>query len=391
MKTAIIGQGYVGLPLAIAAAAAGHDVIGIDINVELVEKLNKGESPLEDITDLEIAKVLGTGRYQASANYEYLINAEIVVICLPTPLDDDYNPDISILKSAVTQLVPFLNRNVLLINESTVAPGTTREIIAQLLIEVGVPFDLAFSPERIDPANKNWNVTNTPKLVAGLTEAATSRAVEFYESFVDTVVVGSSLEVVEMAKLLENSFRLINISFINEIAKICSAMNIDVREVITAATSKPYGFMPFFPSAGVGGHCIPIDPKYLSHKASQLGIPSEFIDLAHKVNLSMPTYFVNIARKMLGALEEKRILVIGIAYKSDVADIRESPAVGLISELRQEGAEVAWHDDLVKQWKNEISSPIDNTYELAILVNPHSNCNISELGVIPILNTRGGY
>ena len=254
MKITIIGQGYVGLPLAIAAAQVGHQVVGIDINVQLVGNLNRGISPLRDISDEAILEALTSGSYRAADNFQPVSEAEIIVICLPTPLDAEHSPDISILIEAVNQLTPYLKPNVLVINESTVAPGTTREVIFEILKNADVPFDLAFSPERIDPANTNWNVTNTPKLVAGFTENAAKRAFDFYKSFVDTVTVGSSLEVIEMAKLLENSFRLINISFINEIAKICSTMKVDVREVIQAASSKPYGFMPFFPSAGVGGH-----------------------------------------------------------------------------------------------------------------------------------------
>jgi len=255
----------------------------------------------------------------------------------------------------------------------------------------GLPFDLAYSPERIDPANKTWNITNTPKLVAGLTEAAAQRAVAFYQSFVESVTLGSSLEVIETAKLLENSFRLVNISFINEIAQFCAVMKIDVREVIAASATKPYGFMPFFPSAGIGGHCIPVDPKYLSYKATEMGVPSRFIDLAHEINVSLPAFFLGVATGMLGNLKEKKILVVGLAYKPDVSDTRESPAKALITSLRQAGATVTWHDDLVKEWNNENSTPITDSHDLAILVNPHSHCDLSLLGSVLTLNTRGGY
>ena len=391
MKITIIGQGYVGLPLAIAAAQVGHQVVGIDINVQLVGNLNRGISPLRDISDEAILEALTSGSYRAADNFQPVSEAEIIVICLPTPLDAEHNPDISILIEAVNQLTPYLKPNVLVINESTVAPGTTREVIFEILKNADVPFDLAFSPERIDPANTNWNVTNTPKLVAGFTENAAKRAFDFYKSFVDTVTVGSSLEVIEMAKLLENSFRLINISFINEIAKICSTMKVDVREVIQAASSKPYGFMPFFPSAGVGGHCIPIDPIYLAHKASGIGCPSKFIELAQEINLTMPDYFLDISRNLIGDLRAKKILVVGIAYKSDVADMRESPALALIPLLRKAGAEVFWHDDLVRNWNGEFSSDLNSSYDLAILINPHSHTDLLKLGSIPVLNTRGGY
>ena len=391
MKVAIVGQGYVGLPLTIAAAKAGHQVVGTDSNATLIATLATGKSPIGDISDSDTAGALQSGRYQVTDSFEPVRSAEIVVICVPTPLDSVYNPDLSHLQSALKSIAQNLSAGTLVINESTIAPGTTRTTIAELLDTAGVQFDLAYSPERIDPANKTWNITNTPKLVAGLTEVAAQRAVAFYQSFVESVTLGSSLEVIETAKLLENSFRLVNISFINEIAQFCAAMKIDVREVIAASATKPYGFMPFFPSAGAGGHCIPVDPKYLSFKASEMGVPSRFIDLAHEINLSLPSFFLGVATGMLGNLKEKKILVVGVAYKPDVADIRESPAKALISAFRQVGATVTWHDDLVKEWNNESSTPITDSHDLAILVNPHSHCDLSLLGSIPTLNTRGGY
>jgi len=391
MRVAIVGQGYVGLPLAIAAARAGHNVVGIDSNPTLIATLAAGKSPIGDISDADTASALQSGRYQVTDSFESVRSAEIVVICVPTPLDSAYNPDLSHLESALKSIAQNLSAGTLVINESTIAPGTTRTTIAELLDTAGVQFDLAYSPERIDPANKTWNITNTPKLVAGLTEVAAQRAVAFYQSFVESVTLGSSLEVIETAKLLENSFRLVNISFINEIAQFCAAMKIDVREVIAASATKPYGFMPFFPSAGAGGHCIPVDPKYLSFKASEMGVPSRFIDLAHEINLSLPSFFLGVATGMLGNLKEKKILVVGVAYKPDVADIRESPAKALISAFRQVGATVTWHDDLVKEWNNESSTPITDSHDLAILVNPHSHCDLSLLGSIPTLNTHGGY
>jgi len=391
MKVAIVGQGYVGLPLTIAAAKAGHQVVGIDSNATLIATLAAGKSSIGDISDTDTAGALQSGRYQVTDSFEPVRSAEIVVICVPTPLDSAYNPDLSHLESALKSIAQNLSAGTLVINESTIAPGTTRTTIAELLNTAGVQFDLAYSPERIDPANKTWNITNTPKLVAGLTEVAAQRAVAFYQSFVESVTLGSSLEVIETAKLLENSFRLVNISFINEIAQFCAAMKIDVREVIAASATKPYGFMPFFPSAGAGGHCIPVDPKYLSFKASEMGVPSRFIDLAHEINLSLPSFFLGVATGMLGNLKEKKILVVGVAYKPDVADIRESPAKALISAFRQVGATVTWHDDLVKEWNNESSTPITDSHDLAILVNPHSHCDLSLLGSIPTLNTHGGY
>ena len=391
MKVAIVGQGYVGLPLAIAAAKAGHNIVGIDTNPNQIALLAKGISPIGDISDADISTVISTKQYQATDNFQSLNNAEIVIICVPTPLDDSYNPDLSHLEAALKSVTPHLAPNSLVIIESTVAPGTTRTFVADLLNTAGIPFDLAYSPERIDPANTTWNVTNTPKLVAGLTEAATKRASAFYQSFVVTVTTGSSLEVIETAKLLENSFRLVNISFINEVAQFCAALKIDVREVIDAAATKPYGFMPFYPGAGVGGHCIPVDPKYLSSKAEEIGVPSRFIDLAHEINLSLPSYFAGVATGILGTLKEKKILIVGVAYKPDVADSRETPADGIITVLRTAGAHVSWHDDLVQEWKNQTSTPLDDSFDLAILINPHSHCDLTLLGQTPVLNTRGGY
>ena len=391
MKVAIVGQGYVGLPLAIAASKAGHNIVGIDTNPNQIALLAKGISPIGDISDADISTVISTKQYQATDNFQSLNNAEIVIICVPTPLDDSYNPDLSHLEAALKSVTPHLAPNSLVIIESTVAPGTTRTFVADLLNTAGIPFDLAYSPERIDPANTTWNVTNTPKLVAGLTEAATKRASAFYQSFVVTVTTGSSLEVIETAKLLENSFRLVNISFINEVAQFCAALKIDVREVIDAAATKPYGFMPFYPGAGVGGHCIPVDPKYLSSKAEEIGVPSRFIDLAHEINLSLPSYFAGVATGILGTLKEKKILIVGVAYKPDVADSRETPADGIITVLRTAGAHVSWHDDLVQEWKNQTSTPLDDSFDLAILINPHSHCDLTLLGQTPVLNTRGGY
>jgi UDP-N-acetyl-D-glucosamine dehydrogenase len=391
MNIAIVGQGYVGLPLAISAAEVGHTVVGIDSNPDLVAALSVGKSPIGDVSNLNVATCLQSGNYRATQNFESVGNSEIVIICVPTPLDSDYNPDLSYLESALSAISPQLAENALVIVESTVAPGTTRTIVAELLGLSGVTFDLAYSPERIDPANQTWNVTNTPKLVAGLTQNAADRAANFYQTFISSVTIGSSLEVIETAKLLENSFRLINISFINEIAQFCAAIKIDAREVIDAAATKPYGFMPFYPSAGVGGHCIPVDPKYLSHTAEQLGVTSRFIDLAHEVNLSLPSYFVGVADGILNGLANKKILVIGIAYKPDVADSRETPAKGLLATLRAAGAQVSWHDDLVQVWNGESSTPISDGYDLAILVNPHSHSDLTLLGSVPVLNTRGGY
>jgi len=391
MKVAIVGQGYVGLPLAMAVVDAGHSVTGIDLDELIVNKIRMGLSPIKDVEDVTISHASKSGQYKISTSFESIQESNVVVICVPTPLDQLRKPDHSFLVNALDSIAKRLQPGTLIINESTVSPGTTRGLIKGTLDKAGVPYELAYSPERIDPANKRWTVTNTPKLVAGLSPTATQRAVEFYKTFVDSVTVGSSPEVVETAKLLENSFRLINISFVNEIAQFCEAMGIDVREVVDAAATKPYGFMPFYPGAGVGGHCIPVDPSYLVSKAQELGVPTRFIDLANDLNRSLATYFTGVATGILGELAGKKIVVVGVAYKPEVADVRETPAEGLIKELRARGADVKWHDELVQEWNGESSVALSSDFDLAILVNPHSNTDLKALASTRILNTRGGY
>ena len=280
----------------------------------------------------------------------------------------------------------------MLILESTVHTSYTRKVLGRFALNLkenkGLEVDIAFSPERIDPLNQKWDVKNTPKLVAGLTDKARDRAVEFYSKFIDTVIPCSSLEVAETAKLLENSFRLINISFINELAIFCNKIGIDVQEVIKAASTKPYGFMPFYPSVGIGGHCIPVDPVYLSHKAKEVGAPTRFIDLATKVNHEMPKYFVKRASQMLGKVKNKKVLVLGVSYKPNISDLRETPVEALIDGLRKKGAKVMWHDDIVKKWRGEKSAEISDKYDLAIIATPHDYFDLKKLGKTKILNTR---
>ena len=391
LKVAIVGQGYVGLPLAMAAVGAGNSVIGIDSDAGLVASLSSGVSVIEDVSDSELAAVLKNG-YSVSSSFSAVGDCSVVVVCVPTPLDEAGAPDISILVGAVSSVASVVEPGVLVIVESTIATGTIRKVIAPILeAELGVGnFDLVYSPERIDPLNKKWGVKNTPKLVAGLSEVALSRAVSFYSGFVSSVVPGSSVEVIETAKLLENSFRFVNISFINEISVLCDALGIDVLEVIEAAASKPYGFMPFYPGAGVGGHCIPVDPIYLASAARDAGSPSRFIELARDINSAMPAYFVGRAVEKLGTLSGKAIIVIGVAYKANVSDTRESAAEKLIDLLRGAGAIVSWHDDVVGTWRGEESSALSTGFDLAILVTPHDGLNMAALGSVPVINTRGG-
>jgi len=392
-QVSVIGLGYVGLPLAVAAANAGFKVIGVDVDEVKVSEINKGKSEIEDINNDELAGLVEGGKLTAKSDYASIESSEIVVICVPTPLLQNKLPDLSCLESAAKSIKGKLSDGSLVILESTVAPGTTREFLAPLLesdfTRPEKKFNLAFSPERIDPMNQNWTVKNTPKIVSGLTTESKNLAVNFYSEFIDEIIECESVEVAETAKLLENSFRFINISFINEISIFCQKLGIDVNEVIKAASSKPYGFMPFYPSIGVGGHCIPVDPIYLANASKTLGVSSRFIDLAEQINQEMPIYFVDRAEEKLDGLKNKKILVVGVAYKPNVADIRESPAKMLIAELKQKGAQVSWHDDLVKEWNGENSVALSNKYDLAILTTPHDYLDLTKLGDVPILNTRG--
>jgi UDP-N-acetyl-D-glucosamine dehydrogenase len=389
----VVGQGYVGLPLSIAAAEAGYKVWGIDKDPIRVENLNKGLSGIEDLPNSKLILSLKSGNYTASSKTSYISESKVILICVPTPLDKYNRPDLSILVGAVEEISQYIKPNSLIIIESTVEPGTTRDTLLPIVERVSkLPrdqFNLAFSPERIDPTNKNWNVANTPKLVSGLTEDCAEKAMKFYSLFVSTLTKCKSLEIAETAKLLENSFRLVNISFINEISTICSKLGIDVQLVIEAASTKPYGFMPFYPSIGVGGHCIPVDPIYLSEKARVLGAPSRMIELACDINDQMPNYFVGRAKEKLGSLKDKRILVVGVAYKPNVSDVRETPVEALLTGLTEQGAKVYWHDDLVKEWNGSKSVALSSDYDLAIIATPHSYIDIEKLGDILILDTRG--
>ena len=390
-QIAIIGQGYVGLPLALAACEAGYTVIGVDSDANKIEKLQSGKTGIEEVDSTKISNFLSSGKFKPVVDYNEVTNSSVILICVPTPLFENNLSDLSAVESAAKEVAKHLSKNSLVIMESTVAPGTTRDFLVPIL-ELGSglnkeDFHVAFSPERIDPLNKNWNVKNTPKIVAGLTEIAKVMAINFYSKFIDTVIPVESLEVAETAKLLENSFRLINISFINEVSIFCQKLNIDVNQVIKAASSKPYGFMPFYPSIGVGGHCIPVDPVYLANKANEIGVETRFIDLAVKINQEMPGYFVDRAEEKLGSLQGKKVLIIGVSYKPNIADVRETPVEELIKALVRRGAEISWHDDLVKEWNGKKSVALSNNFDLAILATPHDYLDLKKLGSVPILNT----
>jgi len=393
IKVSVIGLGYVGLPLAIAAANSGYYVTGIDLDEMKVKEITNGKSYIEDIDDNELLSLIKNGKIKAQSSYVDIEKMDIIVICVPTPLTENHLPDISYLEAAATAIKGKLKEQSLIILESTVAPGTTRNFLAQLLeYDFGQPdknFKLAYSPERIDPMNKSWTIKNTPKLVAGINEESKNRAVKFYTAFIDDIVECDSIEVAETSKLLENSFRFINISFINEISIFCQKLGVNVNAVVNAAATKPYGFMPFYPSVGVGGHCIPVDPIYLSNAAKTVGTPSRMIELADQINKEIPGYFVGRAEEKLGGLKDKRVLVVGVSYKPNVSDVRETPVGYLIDGLKQKGAQVSWHDDLVKEWNGEKSVRLSNDFDLAIIATPHDYLDLTKLGNVPILNTRG--
>jgi len=392
-KIAVVGQGYVGLPLALAAAKAGFSVIGLDINSDKILNLKNFVSGVEGIASDELKKISSQGNYFATVDFSKLADAKIILICVPTPLGENGKPDLKSLITATTHVARNMSRGTLVIVEKTVAPGTIRNTIAPLIKNVSKfedqDFKVAFSPERVDPLNKTWGIENTPKLLSALSEDGYRLAFDFYSKFVKTIIKCDSVEIAETAKLLENSFRLVNISLINEIAMFCRKMNIEISQVIEAAATKPFGFMPFFPSIGVGGHCIPVDPIYLLEKANQIHTPITMIERAAKVNSELSQYFVQLAEMKLGSLIGKRILVIGISYKPNVRDVRESPAIKLIKELRSLGALVFWHDNLVQRWNEEVSTDLHENFDLAIVATNHEDLNLAKLGKVQKIDTRG--
>ena len=369
MRVAIIGQGYVGLTIAVGAAGAGHSVVGFDVNGGLVATLNSGTSHIEGITDKELAGFIESGIYKASADAAMLNGCEVIIIAVPTPLDDKRNPDLSFIHDAVDLIAKNVKSKALIINESTSYPGTLRKEIAVRITDVEHLY--ASSPERVDPGNAQWGTKNTPRLIGGLTPPAVSKAREFYASFCESIIEVSSPEVAEAAKIFENTFRQVNIALVNEFSQISNALGISSREVIEAAATKPYGFMPFNPGPGVGGHCIPVDPSYLAHVANEVGVPATFIKLANEVNLAMPAYVVRrIVSAVGGSISGKSVVVVGVSYKANVSDTRETPAAAVIDLLRAQGALVVWHDDLVGSWRGEISSPL-NRLDIAVVVTKH--------------------
>ena len=377
MKVSIIGQGYVGLTISVFAAEH-HTVVGFDKNQGVVDALNAGRSHIEGVESSDLAKWIGAGKYRATTDPSEIAGSDVVVIAVPTPLTKDRKPDLAFVEAACKTIGENLNTPALIINESTSFPGTVRNLIKPEIEKHSsgtITHIYAVSPERVDPGRTDWDQKNTPRLYAGLTPEASKAVREFYSTFCDNLVEVSSPEVAEAAKLFENTFRQVNIALVNEFAQIAHALGISVYETLDAAATKPYGFMKFMPSAGVGGHCIPVDPSYLAHTAAGLGVPATFIERANEVNLEMAKYVVDRVKKDNGGLlKGKTVQVVGVAYKPNVADVRETPAEPVIEELKKAGAIVTWSDDLVSSWMGESSTPLGGS-EIAVVVTLHSVTN----------------
>ena len=354
----VVGLGYVGLPLVVEMAKAGHRVIGIDISSEKVDLVNAGESYIPDVPTAELAELVGRGLVEATTDFSRASETDAIAICVPTPLNETKEPDISFMENAARAITPYLHPQMLITLESTTYPGTTEEIIQPILeaggLKVGTDLYLAFSPERVDPGNPVYQTRNTPKVIGGVTPACTENALALYGRYIDTVVPVSSTQAAEMTKLLENTFRGVNIALMNELLMLCERMDINLWEVIDAAKTKPFGYMAFYPGPGLGGHCIPIDPFYLSWKAKQYDFRTEFIDLSGKINENMPYYVIN---RLMDAMNGQRkplagsnVLVLGVAYKADIDDMRESPAIRVVELLLDKEADVSYHDPYVERF-----------------------------------------
>jgi UDP-N-acetyl-D-glucosamine dehydrogenase len=385
----VIGMGYVGLPLAVEFARAGFKVIGIDIDEKKVKSVNSGVSYINDVSDHELSEAVSSKRLSATVDYSVLKRSDAISICVPTPLRKTKDPDISYILSAAHKIVKYIKAGQLVILESTTYPGTTTEVIQPVLeesgLKVGKDFFLAFSPERVDPGNPIYKTKNTPKIVGGVTKKCTQISKALYSQIIDTVFEVSSTQSAEMVKLLENTFRSVNIGLVNEIAVICNKLDLDVWEIINAAATKPFGFMPFYPGPGLGGHCIPIDPHYLSWKLKTLNYNARFIELAGEINSSMPDFVVN---KVVNALNDvkksvsgSKILILGASYKKDIEDVREAPALDIINILKQKGADLSYHDPYVPVLnENEtvlksikLSEKNLKAFDCVVIVTDHSN------------------
>jgi len=395
---AIIGQGYVGLPLAMAAVDAGWSVIGIEKSVSRVNQLNSGSSPVEDISDERLTKAIAAQRFIASNDPADVSAASVVTICVPTPLSESREPDLELLESATRDVAPHLSCGTLLVSESTSYPGTLRDVIIPLVnslksIEATEIF-YASAPERVNPGDPVWDQKNTPRLVGGIDEESQKRALAFYNSICDSVVVTSTPEIAEAAKILENTFRLVNIAMINEFTQLCSAQGINVHEVINAAATKPYGFMPFRPGVGIGGHCIPVDPLYLTWWARKGGQVASLVERSDEISNQMPIYVAERALALAKAsTDTAKVLIMGVAYKPGVGDVRETPASALRAALVARGAEVAWVDPLVPLWEG--TKPVSEAWDcdVAIVATNQPGLDVKSLLArgIPVLDCTDNY
>jgi len=395
---AIVGQGYVGLPLAMAAVDAGWTVIGIEKSFSRVDQLNSGSSPVEDISDTRLASAIAANKFMASNDPADASSASVVTICVPTPLDGSREPDLQLLESATKDVAPHLSNQTLLVSESTSYPGTLRDVIIPLVnglksADVSELF-YASAPERVNPGDPIWDQKNTPRLVGGIDEESQKRALAFYNSICDSVIATSTPEIAEAAKILENTFRLVNIAMINEFTQLCSAQGINVHEVINAAATKPYGFMPFRPGVGIGGHCIPVDPLYLTWWARKGGQVASLVERSDEIANQMPIY---VAQRALALTKSSsgmpKVLIMGVAYKPGVGDVRETPASALRAALVARGAEVAWIDPLVSLWEG--TKPVSKVWDcdVAIVATNQPGLDVKSLLArgIPVLDCTNNY
>lgn len=403
----VLGLGYVGLPLAQEAVRAGLSVAGFDRSERVVESLRTGRSHVDDLSDADVRDMLTKG-FAPTTDPSVIADAGAAVICVPTPLSPDGGPDLDAVLSASRSVAEHLHPGMLVVLESTTYPGTTEDEVRPVLeaagLRAGSDFHLAFSPERIDPGNPTFGMRNTPKVVGGLTAACTDRAARFYGRFVDTVVRARGSREAETAKLLENTYRHVNIALVNEMARFCHELDIDLWDVIHCASSKPFGFQAFYPGPGVGGHCIPIDPNYLSYNVrAKLGYPFRFVELAQEINASMPTYVVRRVMELLNeqsrAMRGSTVLLLGVTYKRDIADQRESPARPIAQALRQHGARVQFHDPFVEQWRVDGAAleRVDDLYvgieaaDVTVLLQDHADYDLDRIGTRArlVFDTRG--
>ena len=379
MKITVIGQGYVGLTVAIEAAKAHNTVIGFDTDLQVIENLKKGSTHVPGIETTEIVKLIESGDYLPTNNKEFLKDSEVIIIAVPTPLNISRKPELIYLELAAKLIGECATDGTLVVNESTSYPGTLRNFIKPTIEKISSKQLLyAAAPERVDPGNKNWNLKNTPRVIAGMTDEAAIRAISFYSSFCENVYQAQSVEVAEASKLFENTYRQVNIALVNEFSEIANSLGFSTSEAIEAASTKPFGFTAFYPSIGVGGHCIPVDPSYLSYAAELSGTETKLIDLANKTNLSAHIKVIQrIKDYMSGEIKDVKIQLAGITYKPNISDLRESPALDLIKELKTAGAVVSWHDPFVKSYEGQQSVALTSEVDLGLIVTPHSQIDFS--------------